>query len=186
MKFLKILLLSAVISSSLICPSYSSSEKNNEIVIEDNVNSDAKAGSVKMTFVVNEEPEKIWSLLIDYDKWPQFMDDVEKIIIRENKKDSAIVFVKAKAPLGMDIHYVLKRIYNKKDYEITWKMLEGTAKDVQGSWNIFPISSKRCRVVYTNYVDVGFNVPPKVVSLLLKKKLPVLAENIKNYLRTYK
>lgn len=160
--------------------------KNGEVIVEDYVNNDAKNGSVKMTFIVNEAPEKIWDLLVEYDKWPSFMPDLDKVVIQENKPDHAIVYVKAKAPMGLDIHYVLKRIYNKKKYLITWTMIEGKAKDIQGSWQIFPLADKSCKVVYTNYVDLGFMVSPKIVSMLTKSKLPNLANGIRNYLKNSK
>lgn len=160
--------------------------KNGDVIIEDAIGNEAKTGSVKMTFIIEASPEKIWNLFIEYDKWPSFMPDLDKVIIKEKKLNYAIVYVKAKAPLNLDISYVLKRVYNKKDYEITWTMIEGKAKEVEGSWHIFPLQENVCKVVYTNYVDLGFIVPPKIVSMLTKKKLPALADGIKEYLRKNK
>lgn len=157
--------------------------RNGEVIIEDSVNQSSKNGSVKMTFMIHSSPEKIWNLLVEYDKWPSFMPDLDKVVIRENKPDHAIVYVKAKAPLGIDVSYVLKRIYNKKNYLITWTMIEGKAKDVQGSWQIFPTNDGYCKVVYNNYVDLGFMVSPKIVSMLTKNKLPNLANGLRNYLK---
>lgn len=156
--------------------------KNGEIVIEDNVKS-SKSGSVKMTFMADSSPEKVWDLLIHYDKWTSFMPDLDKVVIKASNENQAVVYVKAKAPMGLDISYTLKRIYNKKDYLITWTMLEGKAKEVEGSWQIFPISDNKTKIVYTNYVDLGFMVSPKIVSMLTKNKLPNLANGLKNYLK---
>ncbi|MFN8671581.1 MAG: SRPBCC family protein [Candidatus Sericytochromatia bacterium] len=157
--------------------------KRGEIVIEDYVDSNAKSGTAKMTFMINDTPERIWKLLIEYDRWTSFMQDLEKIVIKEKKDNYAIVYVKAKAPLGMDISYTLKRIYKKENYKITWTMLEGKAKEIEGSWQIVPIGNKKCKVIYTNYVDLGFMVPPKITNMLTKNKLPNLAEGIKGYLK---
>lgn len=156
-----------------------------EIVIEDNVKS-SKSGSVKMSFIADSSADKVWDLLINYDKWTAFMPDLEKIIIKENTPSYAIVYVKAKAPLGLDISYTLRRLYNKKDYLITWKMLEGKAKEVEGSWQIFPIGNNKTKLVYTNFVDLGFMISPKIVSMLTRNKLPNLANGIKNYLKDQK
>lgn len=160
--------------------------KKGEVLIEDNVSKESKSGSVKMSFVVDAPTEKVWNLLINYDKWTAFMDDLEKIEIKESKETYAIVYVKAKAPLGMDIHYTLKRNYEKSNYKITWSMLEGKAKEVEGSWQIFPINSNSCKLVYTNYVDIGYMVPVKVVNLLTRNKLPNLANNIRKFLKNNK
>ncbi len=157
--------------------------KKGEIIVEDFVNEEAKNGSVKMTFLVEANVEKIWTLLVEYDKWPSFMPDLEKVVIRENKPEFAIVYVKAKAPLNIDISYVLKRIYNKKHYEITWTMVEGKAKEIEGSWRIFPLGKNLCKVIYTNYLDLGFIVPPKIVALLTKQKLPNVALGMRKYLK---
>lgn len=157
--------------------------KRGEVLIEDNVSKEAKSGSVKMSFIVNSSTEKVWKLLIDYDKWTAFMDDLEKIQIKESKENYAIVYVKAKAPLGLDIHYTLRRNYDKSKYKITWTMIEGKAKEVEGSWQIFPIDDNSCKLVYTNYVDIGYMVPAKVVNLLTRNKLPNLANNIRKFLK---
>lgn len=156
-----------------------------EIVIEDNVKS-SKSGSVKMSFIADSSVDKVWDLLINYDKWTSFMPDLEKIIIKENTPNYAIVYVKAKAPLGLDISYTLRRLYNKKDYLITWKMIEGKAKEVEGSWQIFPVSGNKTKLVYTNFVDLGFMISPKIVSMLTRNKLPNLANGIKSYLKNQK
>lgn len=160
--------------------------KKGEIIIEDNIDKNAKAGSAKMTFLVHDTPERIWKLLIEYDRWISFMPDLEKIVIKEKKEHYAIVYVKAKAPLGIDISYTLKRIYNKTDYKITWNMLEGKAKEIQGSWQILPINKNYSKLVYTNYVDLGFMVPAKISNMLTKNKLPNLAKGIREYLKTNK
>lgn len=156
-----------------------------EVIVEDVVK-DTKSGSVKMSFIIDSPSEKVWDLLVHYDKWTNFMPDLEKVIIKENKPNYAIVYVKAKAPLGLDLSYTLKRKYNKKENLITWTMLEGKAKEVEGSWQIFPIGNNRTRVVYTNYVDLGFMVSPKIVSMLTKSKLPNLANGLRNYLKNNK
>ncbi|MBC7475619.1 MAG: hypothetical protein H7263_15135 [Candidatus Sericytochromatia bacterium] len=157
--------------------------KNGEILVEDSINSKNKNGSVKMTFIINQSPEKIWDLLIKYDKWPNFMPDLEKVIIKENRPDHAVVYVKAKAPLGINISYTLKRIYNNKKYLITWTMIEGKAKSVDGSWQIFPLKNNMCKIIYTNYVDLGYMISPKIVSMLTKNKLPNLANGMREYLK---
>jgi|APLak6261663012_1056037.scaffolds.fasta_scaffold02601_3 coenzyme Q-binding protein COQ10 len=169
-------------NQSAFSESISQKLNNGEIVIEDNVKS-SKSGSVKMSFIVDAPPEKVWDLLINYDRWTSFMPDLEKIIIKENKPNYAIVYVKAKAPLGIDISYTLRRLYNKKDYLITWTMLEGKAKEVEGSWQIFPINQNKTKLIYTNFVDLGFMVSPKIISMLTKSKLPNLANGLKNYLK---
>ena len=185
MKKLKCFFISLLIMNSFTFNTYAEtiSQRVNkgEIVIEDNVKS-SKSGSVKMSFTVDASPEKVWDLLVHYEKWTSFMPDLEKIIIKETKANYAIVYVKAKAPLGLDISYTLKRIYTKKDYLITWTMLEGKAKEVEGSWKIIPLNDNKSKVIYTNYVDLGYMVSPKIVSMITRNKLPNLANGIKNYL----
>jgi len=157
--------------------------KSQDIIIEELSDTEHRSGTIKMTFTVNSSPDDLWDLLVHYDKWPSFMPDLEKVEIRESSEKSAVVYVKAKAPLNLDISYVLKRLYHKSDYQITWKMLEGKAKEMEGSWKIMPISESKCRVIYTNYVDFGFIVPQKIVFLLTRQKLPDLANSIKKYLQ---
>ncbi len=188
-KIVKSLICSTLVINSFCFTSYADtiSQRVNkgEIVIEDNVKN-TKSGSVKMTFLANSDPEKVWDLLVHYEKWTSFMPDLEKIIIKESNPNYAVVYVKAKAPLGLNISYTLKRIYNKKNYLINWTMLEGKAKEVEGSWQIIPLKNNQSKIIYTNYVDLGFMVSPKIVSMLTKNKLPNLANGIKNYLSSNK
>jgi ribosome-associated toxin RatA of RatAB toxin-antitoxin module len=160
--------------------------KKGEVIVEDYVEKGSKSGSVKMTFLVETSPERMWKLLVEYEKWTAFMPDLDKIIIKENKPDHAIVYVKAKAPLNIDISYIIKRLYNKKSYEITWTLVEGRAKEINGSWKIIPVNENLCKVVYTNYLDLGFMVPPQVVGMLTKSKLPNVAYGIRKYLKDNK
>lgn len=164
-------------------PTLAKEQNYQDISIEELSDSAHRSGTVKMTFTVNSSPEDLWDLLVHYDKWPAFMPDLEKVEIRESNEKSAIVYVKAKAPLNLDISYVLKRLYYKKDYQITWKMLEGKAKEMEGSWQIIPLSENKCKAVYTNYIDFGFIIPQKIVFLLTRQKLPDLANSIKKYLQ---
>jgi len=155
----------------------------NEVIVEDVVDLNSQKGSVKMTFWVEAPLEKVWTLLVEYDRWIEFMPDLEKITIKEKNKNSAIVYIKAKTPMNLNIWYVIKRNYDKKNNKITWNFLEGKAKDVQGSWQIFPINKNLCKLVYVNYVDLGYGVPQNIVNLLTKNKLPNLANGIKKYLK---
>ncbi len=174
------------VSNNSYAESLNNKLKKGEIIVEDTVDEKSKSGTAKMTFFVNDTPERIWKLLLEYDRWTSFMPDLEKIIIKEKKENYAVVYVKAKAPLGMDISYTLRRIYKKADYKITWTMVEGNAKEIEGSWQIFPIDSKKCKIIYTNYVDLGFMIPAKVTNMLTKNKLPNLAEGIRGYLKKNK
>jgi ribosome-associated toxin RatA of RatAB toxin-antitoxin module len=151
------------------------------IIIDDNLESD-KSGSVRMVFWVKSNPNNVWNLLTNYDNWTKFMDDVDKVTIISRSENQSIIHVKAKTPINMNIYYVLKRTYDKNKYEIKWKMLEGSAKDVEGSWKIVKENNTLSKVIYTNYVDLGFSIPPKITSLLIKSKLPNLANNIKKML----
>jgi ribosome-associated toxin RatA of RatAB toxin-antitoxin module len=190
MRVVFLFIISAIISGIITTDSYaltiSDRLKKGEVIVEDYVEKGSKSGSVKMTFLVDTTPEKMWKLLVEYDKWTAFMPDLDKVIIKENKPDYAIVYVKAKAPLNIDISYILKRLYNKKNYEITWTLVEGRAKEITGSWKIYPVSASVCKVVYTNYLDLGFMVPPKLVAMLTKSKLPNVAYGIRNYLKNNK
>lgn len=151
------------------------------VIIDDNLESD-KSGSVKMIFWVKNDPESIWKLLTNYNNWTKFMDEVDKVSLISHSNNQSVVHIKAKAPMNMNIYYVLKRTYDKEKFEIKWKMLEGTAKEVEGSWKIIKENNNVSKVIYTNYVDLGFSIPPKISSLLIKSKLPNLANNIKKML----
>lgn len=165
----------------LLLQNVSFSNSLDSIIVQDNLESD-KNGSVKMIFWVKNTPENIWKLLTNYNNWTKFMDEVDKVNIISQSDNQSVVHIKAKAPMNMNIFYVLKRTYNKDKYEIKWKMLEGTAKDVEGSWKIIKENDNVCKVIYTNYVDLGFSIPPKISSILIKNKLPNLANNIKKML----
>jgi len=177
--------LSFLLFTFIFCfEAYSEPNFNKEqILVEDLVNYKTQKGSVKMTFWVDAPLEKVWTLLVEYDRWTEFMPDLEKIEIREKNNNSAIVYVKAKTPMNLDIWYLIKRNYDKKNNKITWDFLEGKAKDVEGSWQIFQVNQNLCKLVYINYVDLGFGIPQNIVNLVTKNKLPNLANGIKRYLK---
>jgi coenzyme Q-binding protein COQ10 len=140
-------------------------------------------GETELIFLVKSSPEKIWDVLVDYEKYPEFMP-IEKIKIRSHTKDVDIVYIQPEAPPLVDISYELKRNYNKDSWKITFERVSGKIKSINGWWKLEPYDSHYTKVMYVTHVDIGIPVPKFVTDYFAKGSLYKMAEAVKKRVET--
>ena len=123
---------------------------------------------VRASFCVKAEREHIWSVLIDYDKFPAIFRNLKKIRVLERSQAGAKVefwyAVKFLKVFNKDLHYVLDRRYIIPGRQITWTRDSGDLKRIEGSWEIRDTQkSDVYLLVYSSYVEPDWYVPVKLV-----------------------
>ena len=76
--------------------------------------------------------EKAWKIISDYSRYPSIMDNVDKVEIAERSGDEGIsrwYITVEEAPL----YWVEKDHFNSRDFEITFKSIEGDFDNRGGS-----------------------------------------------------
>ncbi len=150
--------------------------KSGKPVVKD-ISTSSKS-ETQLTFLVKAKPEKIWDVLVDYEKYPEFMP-IEKVQIRSKAKDTEVVFIQPEAPPLIDISYEIRRHYDKDDWKITFEKVSGKIKSINGSWKLESYDSHYTKVVYITNVDIGIPVPGFVKDYFSKGSLYRMAEAVK-------
>lgn len=135
--------------------------------------------TTEVTFLVKGTPEEVWKVLTDYNNYPKFMPSMEKFVVKTKTERFSIVHVKLESPPLIDISYDLRRVYDKHNWTISFKKIDGKIKDIEGSWKLDEYGSKYTKLIYRSHIDIGIPVPKFILDSLSKNGLHKIAENVK-------
>ncbi len=124
---------------------------------------------VKHTEVFNCTPEQFFDLLIDYEKYPEFLNEVKKCKVIDDQGDTKKV--EYEVSVVKTIHYVLELKENRPN-QISWDFVDGDLfKKMSGHWKL---SEEGGKTKAEYYVDAAFGmfVPKTVVKSALNANLP--------------
>ena len=113
--------------------------------------------------VFNCSVEQFYSIVADYEKYPEFMDEVSSV--RVLKTEGKVQHIEYKITVIKSITYVLE-ITSQPPVETSWKLLKGDMfKKLDGSWRLSDQDGK-CKAEYTVDIDFGIFVPGPIVRTL--------------------
>lgn len=134
---------------------------------------------VKGTFITNKATlGEIWSVLMDYGHYSEFMPLTKKSKIL--KSEGSAVWIDLLLKLGFtEVNYQLKMDHKLQANlaESKWVRVSGDMVDIKGSWKLESEASF-VKATYISYVDSGFFVPGWLESLLTEKSVPDLFEAV--------
>ena len=114
--------------------------------------------------------EKFFQVIIDYEKYPDFVDGVEEIKVLKKTENGAQV--KFTVNIIKKFEYILDLVH-KKNEEVSWTFNSGDLfKENTGGWKLKDLGSKGIEVTY--YIDAEFKIfaPKMIVDKLVSKNLP--------------
>src|SRR5437870_11495938 len=128
---------------------------------------------------VNVPPEKMFDVIQDYEKYPEFLPEVKKVKVEAGqgsiKEVTYTVDIKAKV-----ITYTLKHTAEKPN-KLTWTMIKGEMmKGNDGSWVLKPAAGGGTEATYTIDLKLSSLVPGFIEKALAEQSLPGLLTNFKN------
>jgi ribosome-associated toxin RatA of RatAB toxin-antitoxin module len=129
------------------------------------------------SIVIHAPPEKVFAVITDYEKYPEFLPEVKKVKVEFGagnvKEVSYTVDIKAKV-----ITYTLKHTARPPD-ELAWTMVRGEMmKGNDGAWSLKPVP-EGTEATYKIDLKLGALVPSMVERLLAEQSLPGLLANFK-------
>ncbi len=129
-----------------------------EIAIEWRKN-DSGIEGVRASFAVRATRGALWTVLLDYSRFSEVFRNVRQAsVLKESPAGAEVEFV-VNAKI-FDLHYVLDRRYLEFGRRITWKMISGDVRAIEGGWTIDDGSIPGLlKVTYESYVDVEWYVP---------------------------
>ncbi|MFN2549880.1 MAG: type II toxin-antitoxin system RatA family toxin [Myxococcales bacterium] len=129
---------------------------------------------------VNVPPEKLFDVIADYEKYPEFLPEVKKVKIEAGqgsiKEVTYTVDIKAKV-----ITYTLKHTAERPT-KLSWTMIKGEMmKGNDGAWTLKPGSQPgTTEATYTIDLKLSSLVPGFIEKALAEQSLPGLLTNFKN------
>ncbi len=119
--------------------------------------------------------QEFYSVIIDYDSYPEFVDGVDGIEILEQDDDGARV--KYSLNLIKKFSYILKLEHSKPN-GISWALESGDLfKKNIGSWSLKDLGKGKTEVTYS--VDLEFKglAPKPIVNRLINHNLPAMMKS---------
>lgn len=130
------------------------------------------------TEVFDAPIETIYQVIVDFAKYPDFVDGVKKIRIIEQSETNA------KVEYSLDVIKTFQYIINTKMERpnlVEWKLDSGDLfKKNDGQWKLKSIDSSHTEVTYTLDSDFKGFVPHYIVEKLTEKNLPEMMAAFKN------
>ena len=129
---------------------------------------------------VNVPPEKLFDVIADYEKYPEFLPEVKKVKVEAGqgsiKEVTYTVDIKAKV-----INYTLKHTAEKPT-KLAWTMIKGEMmKRNDGTWVLKP-GAQPGTTDATDTIDLKLSSlgPGFIEKALAEQSLPALLTNFKN------
>ena len=128
---------------------------------------------------VNVPPEKLFDVIVDYEKYPEFLPEVKKVKVEGGqgsiKEVTYQVDIKAKV-----ITYTLKHTAERPS-KLSWTMVKGEMmKGNDGTWTLKPgAQAGTTEATYTIDLKLSSLVPGFIEKALAEQSLPGLLANFK-------
>jgi ribosome-associated toxin RatA of RatAB toxin-antitoxin module len=114
--------------------------------------------------------EKAWNIISDYTRYPAIMDNVDKVEIAERSGEEGVsrwYITVEEAPL----YWVEKDHFNCRDFEITFKSIEGDFDNINGCWRIRDSVGDGIAIRFEIQYNLGIPVIEEVLGHILKEKM---------------
>ena len=129
------------------------------------------------SIVIDTPPERVFDVIVDYDRYAEFLPEVKEARSRNRKGNEVDV------DYGIDvvkrIHYTLHHV-EERPRSVRWTFVKGELmRDNHGHWTLEATPDGKTRATSTLEVGVGPLVPRSIVNMLVDQSLPKLLEAFK-------
>ena len=131
--------------------------------------------SASRTEVVDVDINKLFDVLVDYAKYPEFVDGVNEIKVISKSETAA----KVEYSINMvkNFKYIIN-IKQAKPTNISWTLDSGDLfKKNDGAWVLKDLGNGKTEVTYSLDLDFKMFAPSSILSALTSKNLPVMMES---------
>ncbi|PTL85234.1 type II toxin-antitoxin system RatA family toxin [Vitiosangium sp. GDMCC 1.1324] len=134
------------------------------------------AGATR-SIVINAPPDKVFDIIINYDRYGDFLPEVKKVWTSDRKGNE--VKVHYEVNVVKTIRYTIL-VREERPKRMSWSFVEGEVmKDNKGSWVLEPEGDNRTKATYTVEMALGPLVPKAIINGLVDQSLPKMLEAFK-------
>lgn len=135
--------------------------ESGEVVVEVLDTGHATMRDVVSIGYVDAPPAAVWKVITDYGHYDRIFPNIKRAETRAKHGATEDHYVEFDYPWPLPDKWVLNRItHDPAHYHITWHRVDGSVKEVVGSWKLLPVG-KRTLVIYTVRVDPGLPLVPQ-------------------------
>ncbi len=122
------------------------------------------------TEIMDIDINKLYDVIIDYAKYPDFVDGVDSIEILEADENGARV--KYSINLIKQFSYIIKLTHQRPN-KVTWTLESGDIfKSNVGGWDLKDLGDGKVEVTYSLEIDFKIFAPKMIVNKLVSSNLP--------------
>jgi len=127
-------------------------------------------------------PEDLKAVILDFEKYPEFMKEVTKVEIVEKSAETIVAKFHIHIAFGgFDVRSSYTTRYTIADDTITWDLVESeNITKMRGKWVLHETDDEECRADYEAEVETNLGVPPDVQALFVEESLPKLMESFRD------
>ncbi|HEY9855666.1 MAG TPA: SRPBCC family protein [Stenomitos sp.] len=131
-----------------------------EVVVHLRDTRESTLKDVRCVGIVKALPARIWSVLVDYEAYGKIFPRILKSEVRAKDGDSEDHYTLLDYPWPLQDRWTVNRItHDESRYAINWHRIEGSVKEVVGSWKLIP-DGDRTVVIYKVRLDPGIPLVP--------------------------
>lgn len=120
----------------------------------------------------NCTPQEFFNIAVDYEKYPEFLNEVKACKILNSEGDSKTVEYKVQVVKSMSYQLKTKEVAPSL---VSWEYIGGDAfKTMNGSWKIKEAPGGKCTCTYNVEATFKIFVPGPVATTLLNVNLPAM------------
>lgn len=123
--------------------------------------------------IVNAHPERVWSVLTDFEHYHEFMPQTDKVRIKSRNENVLAVEYNLNFKftiIKLNMHYVLSTVLNPPS-DIWWSIKKDEKNDISettGRWELIPYEKDKTMIFYTIYTDLKSS--GKIMSFFLNQQ----------------
>lgn len=127
------------------------------------------------TEVVDVDINKLYDVIVDYAKYPEFVDGVSKIKIINQNETSAKVEYEVNMIKSFKYTIATKQT---RPTNVSWTLESGDLfKKNDGEWKLKDLGNGKTEVTYSLEVDFKMFAPNSILSALTSKNLPLMMDS---------
>lgn len=127
------------------------------------------------TEIFDVDINKFYNTIIDYAKYPEFVDGVSKIEVLEQNETQARV--KYYLNIIKEFTYIVK-LTQKKPNAVSWTLESGDLfKKNNGGWELKDLGNGKTEVTYSLDVDFKMFAPAMILNKLASSQLPSMMKS---------
>ncbi len=137
--------------------------------------------SAETTETFNCTPKEFYDLVSDFEKYPEFLNEVKKVKIL--KKSGTNIEMEYTVSVLKTFSYKLKAQL-KEPNSVRFQYTEGDVfKSMNGAWDIQPEGKDKCKVNYKVEANFGLLVPGAIAKTLVSVNLPMMIASFKTRIK---